>query len=68
MFNPCITILRVLGSYSTSGGFVSYIVLFPVFNQLSLLCQGAMLTKRDRERYRNALKDLKDYEIYKEVI
>ncbi len=27
-----------------------------------------MLTKRDRERHRNALKDLKDYEIYKEVM
>lgn len=30
--------------------------------------QGAMLTKRDKERFRNALKDLKDYEIYKEVM
>jgi hypothetical protein len=27
-----------------------------------------MLTKRDRDRYRSALKDLKDYEIYKEVM
>ena len=27
-----------------------------------------MLNKRDRERFRNALKDLKDYEIYKEVM
>ncbi len=27
-----------------------------------------MLTKRDRDRYRSALKDLRDYEIYKEVM
>lgn len=27
-----------------------------------------MLTKRDRERFKNALKDIKDYEIYKEVM
>ena len=27
-----------------------------------------MLSKRDRERYRSALKDIKDYEIYKEVM
>lgn len=27
-----------------------------------------MLTKRDKERYKNALKDLKDYEVYKDVM
>lgn len=27
-----------------------------------------MLNKRDKERFRSALKDLKDYEIYKEVM
>jgi hypothetical protein len=27
-----------------------------------------MLEKRDKERYKHALKDLKDYEIYKEVM
>jgi len=27
-----------------------------------------MLEKRDKDRYRNALKDLKDYEIYKQVM
>ncbi len=27
-----------------------------------------MLEKRDKDRYKNALKDLKDYEIYKEVM
>lgn len=27
-----------------------------------------MLSKRDRERYKNAMKDLKDYAIYKEVM
>jgi metal-sulfur cluster biosynthetic enzyme len=30
--------------------------------------QGAFLVKRDKERFRAALKDLKDYEIYKEVM
>eukprot|EP01036_Dinobryon_divergens_P024174 gene24174-32599_t len=30
--------------------------------------EGAMLNKRDKERFRSALKDLKDYEIYKEVM
>ncbi len=27
-----------------------------------------MLEKRDKDRFKNALKDLKDYEIYKEVM
>ena len=27
-----------------------------------------MLSKRDRERYKNAMKDLKDYALYKEVM
>lgn len=35
---------------------------------LSTMLQGAMLNKRDKERFRSALKDLKDYEIYKEVM
>ena len=30
--------------------------------------EGSMLEKRDKERFKNALKDLKDYEIYKEVM
>jgi hypothetical protein len=30
--------------------------------------EGAMLSKRDRERFHNCLKDLKDYEIYKQVM
>lgn len=30
--------------------------------------EGSMLEKRDKERYKHALKDLKDYEIYKEVM
>eukprot|EP01039_Chlorochromonas_danica_P009347 gene9347-10319_t len=30
--------------------------------------EGSMLTKRDQERYRLALKDLADYEIYKQVM
>ncbi len=30
--------------------------------------EGSMLSKRDRERYKNAMKDLKDYEIYKDVM
>ncbi|KAJ1422553.1 hypothetical protein B484DRAFT_420893 [Ochromonadaceae sp. CCMP2298] len=30
--------------------------------------EGAFLVKRDRDRYRSALKDLKDYEIYKQVM
>mmetsp|Transcript_30361 Transcript_30361/g.43492 ORF Transcript_30361/g.43492 Transcript_30361/m.43492 type:complete len:364 (+) Transcript_30361:99-1190(+) len=30
--------------------------------------EGAMLSKRDRERFRSALKDVRDYEIYKEVM
>ena len=35
---------------------------------LLTMLQGAMLNKRDKERFRSALKDLKDYEIYKEVM
>lgn len=30
--------------------------------------EGSMLEKRDKERFKNAVKDLKDYEIYKEVM
>jgi hypothetical protein len=30
--------------------------------------EGSMLSKRDRERYKAAMKDLKDYEIYKDVM
>jgi hypothetical protein len=30
--------------------------------------QGAFLVKRDQDKYRRAMKDLKDYEIYKEVM
>lgn len=30
--------------------------------------QGSMLEKRDRDRYRCALKDLRDYEVYKSVM
>jgi hypothetical protein len=29
--------------------------------------EGSMLAKRDKERFRGALKDLQDYEIYKQV-
>jgi folate-binding Fe-S cluster repair protein YgfZ len=30
--------------------------------------EGSMLSQRDRDRYKAALKDLRDYEIYKEVV
>lgn len=30
--------------------------------------EGGMLAKRDKERFKQAMKDLKDYEIYKQVM
>lgn len=35
---------------------------------LQLREEGSMLMKKDQERYRKALRDLRDYEIYKEVM
>ena len=33
-----------------------------------MYCKGAMLAKRDQERYRRAMQDLRDYDIFKEVM
>lgn len=58
--------LRIAYAYANE----KHTELKSLYDQLVAQLQedGSMLTKRDKERYKSALKDLRDYEIYKQVM